>query len=149
MKKWDRISALVLAILGIAAIYEAVVGIGIGTFAEPGSGFYPFLLAIVLVALAVALFLANLGKNESAQPFWAKGAWRRPILAIAVLAGYLILIVYVGFIVGTVYIFLAWMMIVEKEPFKKSAVVSVSGAALIYLLFVVLMGISFPRGLLV
>jgi hypothetical protein len=49
IRKWDCLSAIVLAVIGLAAIYEAVQEIGIGTFAQPDPGFYPFWLAIVLV----------------------------------------------------------------------------------------------------
>ena len=149
MRKWDRISAILLSILGVAAIYGAVEDIGIGTLSEPGSGFYPFVLATTLVALSVILFIVRLGGNEQRVPFWEKGAWRKPCLAIMVLIGFFIVIMYVGFIVGTIYIFLAWMMIVEKESFKKSAIVAVTATGIVYVLFVVCMGISLPSGLLI
>jgi Tripartite tricarboxylate transporter TctB family. len=149
MRKWDRVSAILLAVLGVAAIYEAIDGIGIGTFSEPGSGFYPFLLAIALVALSAILFFTRLGGNEQPIPFWGKGAWRKPCLAIAVLAGFFIMVLYVGFIVGTVYMFFAWMMIVEKESFKKSAIVAFAIAGIVYVVFVICMKIPLPSGLLI
>jgi hypothetical protein len=149
MRKWDCLSAIVLAAIGLAAIYEAVQGIGIGTFAQTDPGFYPFWLAIVLVFLSIILFVSNLGTDEQPLPFWEKGAWYKPCLAIAVLLGYFILIAYIGFIVATVYVFLAWMMIVEKESFKKSAIVAIAITGIVYLVFVALMGISFPEGLLI
>ena len=149
MRKWDRISAILLSILGVVAIYGAVEDIGIGTLSEPGSGFYPFSLATALVVLSIILFATRLGGNEQRVPFWERGAWRKPCLAILVLAGFFILIMYIGFIVGIIYIFLAWMMIVEKESFKKSAIVAVAATGIVYVLFVVCMGISLPSGLLI
>ena len=149
MNKLDRISAICFILFGLVSAYEAYSGIGFGSFEEPGPGFYPFWLSSALVILSAALLATNIRNIGEQLPFWVKGAFYRPCLSIAVLAVFFIIMMWIGFIVASLYLFLAWMLVIEKEPLKKSLIVSISVSAVFYVVFVLALGIDIPKGLLI
>jgi len=149
MNNLDRISAICFAIFGLISAVEAYSGIGFGSFNEPAPGFYPFWLSTVLVALSAALLLSNIRNVGEQIPFWVKGAWYRPCFSISVLAVFFIIMMWIGFIASSFFLFLIWMLVIEKEPLKKSLIVSISGSVIFYVVFVVALGIDIPKGLLI
>ena len=80
MRTADIVTASVLMLLGGVVLYDAVrLGIGWGTDG-PRSGFFPFWLALVMVATC-ALILAQAGWRSSLRPF-ATREQARPVLKV-------------------------------------------------------------------
>ncbi|HBR30256.1 MAG TPA: hypothetical protein DD789_12565 [Firmicutes bacterium] len=147
MKKWDRLAALVLFLIGSAAAWEAI-KIGCGSFRMPGPGFYPFWLAVILGVVALIYFLNNLGKDPQVVALWEKGIWIRPLMAIIVMLGYGLLLDKLGFILDTFLLFLIWLLVIEREKLLTVALVSIIGTTAVYLLFTVLLQVQLPKGIL-
>lgn len=146
MKKRDRLAAAVFFLIAALAALKAV-AIGFGTFTEPGPGFFPFWLAAAMALAAAACFLT--GAAGPAAPLWGPGSLRRPLVAVAVIAGFIAALEFLGFCSATLLLFIAWLRLVEGEGWTRAGVVAVVGTACAWGLFAILLGLSLPRGLLI
>ena len=145
MKKWDRIAAIVLFLIGVGAAWEAI-HIGLGNFNSPGPGFYPFWLAVILAVVSFVYFLNHLGVDPQAMAFWRKRAWIRP--TIIVMFGYGFLLSWLGFASATFLLFIVWLLVIEREKPFTVALVSITVTTVVYLLFSVFLKVPLPNGLL-
>ena len=147
MKRWERLSAVALFLVGV----DGAIGawqIGFGTFQAPGPGFFPFWLAIVLALLCIVFFLRNLGTDAFPVALWSNKSWVRPMKAACVMFSYVFLIGWLGFISSTALLFVAWLRIVEHSSWKTVALLVVFGTTCLYL-FTSLLSISLPAGILI
>ena len=147
MKRWERIAAISLFLIGVGGAIGAW-QIGFGTFQAPGPGFFPFWLASLLALLSLVFFVRNLGEDVIPVALWAKGSWIRPLKAASVMFVYVLLIGRLGFISSSALLFVAWLRIVEHSSWKTVALLVVGGTAGLYL-FTSLLSISLPRGILI
>lgn len=147
MKRWERIAAISLFLIGVGGAIGAW-QIGFGTFQAPGPGFFPFWLASLLALLSLVFFVRNLGEDVIPVALWAKGSWIRPLKAACVMFVYVLLIGRLGFISSSALLFVAWLRIVEHSSWKTVALLVVGGTAGLYL-FTSLLSISLPRGILI
>lgn len=147
MKRWERIAAISLFLIGVGGAIGAW-QIGFGTFQAPGPGFFPFWLATLLALLSLVFFVRNLGADATPMVLWAQGSWVRPLKAVCVMFVYVLLIGRLGFISSSALLFVAWLRIVEHSSWKTVALLVVGGTAGLYL-FTNLLSISLPRGILI
>lgn len=147
MKRWERIAAISLFLIGVGGAIGAW-KIGFGTFQAPGPGFFPFWLASLLALLSLLFFVRNLGADAAPAALWARGAWVRPLKAACVMFVYVLLIGRLGFISSSALLFVAWLRIVEHSSWKTVALLVVCGTAGLYL-FTTLLSISLPAGILI
>jgi putative tricarboxylic transport membrane protein len=93
MRTADIVTAAVLMLLGGVVLYDAVrLGIGWGSDG-PRSGFFPFWLALLMVAMS-ALVLAQAARRPSPRPF-ATRAQARPVLKVLWPAAAMVLLMQV------------------------------------------------------
>lgn len=147
MKKWERIAAVVLFLIGVGAAWEAI-HIGFGSFNSPGPGFYPFWLAVILAIVSFIYFLNHLGVDPQAVALWGKRAWIRPTIAVIVMFGYGFLLSWLGFASATFLLFISWLLVIEREKPLTVALVSIIGTTAVYLLFSIFLKVQLPKGLL-
>ena len=147
MKRWERIAAISLFLIGVGGAIGAW-QIGFGTFQAPGPGFFPFWLASLLALLSLVFFVRNLGADAVPLALWAQGSWARPLKAACVMFVYVLLIGRLGFISSSALLFVAWLRIVEHSSWKTVALLVVGGTAGLYL-FTSLLSISLPTGILI
>jgi hypothetical protein len=100
MRTADIIVAAVLMLVGGVVIYDAVrLGIGWGS-SGPGSGFFPFWLALIMLGTCVAILVQTL-RGTSHRPFVSRAA-AGPVLAVLLPAtGMVVLTGGVGLYVAT------------------------------------------------
>jgi putative tricarboxylic transport membrane protein len=80
MRTADLLTAAVLMLLGGVVIYDAVrLGIGWGT-SGPGSGFFPFWLAVIMVAMCLIIMVQS-ARGGTGRPFVTRAA-AGPVLAV-------------------------------------------------------------------
>jgi hypothetical protein len=90
MRAADLVTALTLIVLGIVVLGDALrIGIGWG-MEGPKSGFFPFWLAILLVATA-GLILLQTARRATTGPF-VTAAQLRPVLAVLAPATAMVLV---------------------------------------------------------
>jgi hypothetical protein len=127
-----------------AAIAEGV-RLGVGTPRQPGPGFFPVLVALVLAGLAVGLLLQPVQDVPRGS---ALGGRRRFVATIAALIGYAMLLEPLGF-VPTTFIamwFLAGFVGQRRWPVASSFALVTAASA--WFLFDRLLHAQLPRGVL-
>lgn len=147
MRRWERWTASFLILLGIGAAALAF-RMGFGDLRHPGPGFFPFWLSAILALLSFIYLFTNLGLRGQARPLWEKRAWTRPSLAAFVMFGYTVLMGELGFFSSTFLLFLAWLIIIEREKWKTVGLASTVGTFCFYLVFGVFLKVPLPRGIL-
>jgi putative tricarboxylic transport membrane protein len=145
MRRWERITAAFLIFLGVGAAALAY-RMGIGDLHHPGPGFFPFWLSTFLAALGFIYFLTRLGLDSKKGRLWEKGALVRPFLAALVMFVYTVLMGELGFFSATFLLFLAWMIIIEREKWLTIGLVSILGTLGFYLVFTVFLKVPLPKG---
>ena len=132
MRRCERIAAAFFIFLGVGAATLAY-RMGFGNLHQPGPGFFPFLLSTFLAALGFIYFFTRLGLDSNPGRLWEKGAWVRPFLAVLVMFIYTVLMGELGFYSATFLLFLAWLIIIEREKWLTIGLVSILGTLSFYL----------------
>ncbi len=119
-----------------------------GKFRHPGPGFLPFGLSIVLIILSIGLILTRWKKGATPTPFWPQRTWLRPLLGIAILILYALLLGKLGFLPTTVIFLLIWMGLIERLRWLTIVSISLSVTAALYLIFGLFLEVPLPWGFL-
>ncbi len=149
--KAEGISDVFWLAFGVLSIYGSF-ELGLGTLSEPGSGFFAFLasLFICLMALANLLWtlLAKGGIQSYFSSLWSGANWWRPLILVLLLLSFIIALEKIGFILSTFFIMLTILKGLEKLPWIKAVLISGISTASAYFLFVSLLKVALPRGLI-
>ena len=148
MKSWQRYTGVVLLALAALVIQQSVWVLRLSDHGQPGSGFMPFGLGVILAVLAVTLIATNLGKDEKTEPFWQPGSWMRPLLAVFITAVYIIVFDDIGAITSVTVLVMGWLYFVEHKGIAMSVGTGVLTGLVVYLVFDLFLQTPFPRGLL-
>jgi len=152
MKNLDRISGIILLIVGMAVFLKSLT-YPIGTFRTPGAGLFPLIASILLLGLSAILtlqaFLSKKGKELAPTPFFPEqGAPRRILLGFAGLVGYRYLVPVVGFAPSTGIFILFLIRFLGGYGWKASIFSAVVTALVAYYLFQVWLKIPMPLPIL-
>jgi putative tricarboxylic transport membrane protein len=145
MKRWERIAAAILTFIGVSAATLAY-DLGFGDFHHPGPGFFPFWLSAILALVSFIYFLTQLGVDSRRESLRDKRAWGRPFEAAGVMFLYSLAIGWMGFYSATFLLFLAWLILIEREKWLTVGLVSVLGTFSFFLIFTVFLKVPLPQG---
>ena len=148
MKSWQRVAGIVLLIVAGVVIQQSVWVLRLFDHGQPGSGFMPFGLGVILAVLAALIILTNLGSDEKPVPFWQPKAWLRPLLSLVIMAAYVIAFDDLGAVTSVVILVTAWLLLLEKKAVWVAALTGVATGLVVYVVFERLLMTPFPRGLL-
>ncbi len=151
MRRTDQWSGLAVLIAGLL-IWWGASAMPYGTIHEPGPGFFPFWLGILLTGMSLWLIIReSRGKASSAMIrdlLSEKIRWGKVLAALAALVAYGVLMEHVGFIIVT-FLFLAFLLwFVDPQPWKKVIGWALCGSVGCYLIFEVWLKLRLPAGLL-
>ncbi len=146
MKKWERIAAAILIMLGLSAAVLAY-HMGFGDLHHPGPGFFPFWLSAFLAFVSFIYFVTLPGADANRVSLWEKGSWIRPSLAAGVMFLYSLSMGWIGFFSSTFLLFLVWLTVIEREKWMTVGLVSVSGTLCLYFVFTVFLRVPLPKGI--
>jgi putative tricarboxylic transport membrane protein len=152
VKKWQRWSGYLFLSSAAFLIYQSW-KISLGPPSQPGPGFLGFFLGLALGVCSIGLIALNRGSAEagmglSPQPLWKEKAWRKPLISLASLVGFILLMWLVGAVATMILFFLVWLRGLEKTGWRLAALVAVIGATCFYLIFAVFFQIPLPKGVL-
>jgi putative tricarboxylic transport membrane protein len=148
MKSWQRYAGVFFLALAALAIQQSVWVLRLFDHGQPGSGFMPFGLGVILGILAICLIATNLGPEERRVPFWEPRAWLRPLLAIGITAVYVVVFDDIGAITSVVVLVMCWLYFVEHKSVLVSALTGALTGLVVYLVFERFLQTPFPRGML-
>jgi hypothetical protein len=139
-----------IALLAFGALTAGLsLQLPLGTLRAPGSGFFPFALGLLLVALAAGEFLRlHLAKPKPAPPApapAADGAARRVLLFMAVVAVSTALLQPIGYVASSFLLMLGLLRVLGSR-WSASALIAALSAAACYVLFVLWLRIPMPAG---
>jgi len=151
MKKTDQWSGLVLLILAGFICCGSIL-LPYGNIHNPGPGFFPLWLGIILGALSIGLLLQSARRKEGARVLgdilaervrWQKVLW---VLIALVLYGCLMNIF--GFLIVTFFLMAFLLRFIEPQPWKSVIGWTLVGSLGCYLVFEVWMKLRLPKGFL-
>lgn len=149
MNAWYRYSGLFLLLVSAVVLEQAIwVQRIVDEDGQPGSGFMPLLLGIVLAVLSVILVVKHRRPDEARRPFWERRAWVQPLLAVIITGVFIVVFDDVGAITSVAVLVAGWLWLVSRKSIPVSILTGVLTAAVVYVVFERLLDTPFPRGLL-
>ncbi len=140
----NRISGLVVFLIAFAIFWQGK-GLSIGSLHAPGPGFFPALIAAVLVLLSLFLMIKG-GKEESEEDAVSAPAIIRMLVLFAALVAYFLLLEYLGFVVVSFLLMFFLFLWVGRQRWYVAFLSAVACIGLAYVLFDILLKSNLPRG---
>ncbi len=150
MKKADLITGVFLLALSGLVIWGASQMPPSATFG-PGAGFLPFWLGILLAVLATILFVSawrrQATEKDSEPVFPGKHALLTIASTLVGLAGYILLIEVLGYLVDTFLFIVFLMKAVEHEKWPLTLMVAAGTTVVLFVTFQILLKITLPSNM--
>jgi len=127
--------------------------LSLGSFQNPGPGFFPFIAGLVLGTLAATVFFqarrAAAGARETSKPLWTSPSGvKKVVLTTMVLLGYALSMNYLGFLIST-FLFLTFLLrTIEPQRWGMVILESLLASGISYLVFEIWLQAQLPRGIL-
>jgi len=149
MKNRDLFSSIIWIIIGglfvVGAFEHGLMRRGI-----PGPGFLPFFSGAALIFTALFVLIPALRRKEKLPEnilSIERGSFTKILLAVGALVAYGIVIEYAGFFLTTLF-FMLFALRLKETRWRFITSLALVTAAVSYLLFVVLLELQLPKGLL-
>jgi putative tricarboxylic transport membrane protein len=140
MSRGERIFSILLGLFGLLWLVKSF-GLKYSEDSVPGSGFLPFWLGLLMVALIVVDLWAR--RTTTAE---APGRFGRVMAIAAGLAVTVALIEPLGFTVPIAAYLLFLLRIVERQSWLASVGVAVGTSGVLLLIFRIWLSVPLPRG---
>jgi putative tricarboxylic transport membrane protein len=129
------------------ALFAAAQGLSLklGSLQRPGPGFFPFWGGVVLGLLSIVLVIRALRESGAADRVRIRLESSRPVVVVAAVLGYLLLLETLGFVAVTLLLLLLLFRL-EGRAWAFSAVSAVVGALASYTLFQLWLKTQLPTG---
>jgi putative tricarboxylic transport membrane protein len=153
MKKHDLWSGLFWLISGIGLCIGSI-NANLGNLRTPGTGFFPFIIGILLTLFGSILVISTIskrrGKDENVISEKRFINWNKllfPSITLLILLGYVLFLEDLGFLLTTFLCLLALFKLSEPRNWLMPLVFSAGVVILSYLIFVLWLRNPFPRGI--
>ena len=124
--------------------------LNIGTYRQPGPGFFPFLTGAAFGLLALLLFFLSFTRNQRGEErrSFERTRWRNILLVLVVLYLYALVLEKLGFLVSS-FLFVAGLLwIVEGKKWYVLLLVGGIAALTSYAIFQLWLQSQLPKGIL-
>lgn len=148
MKKYERITAMLIVLAGVWIMYYAWHTLKLGSIHVPDAGLLPFLCGAGLIILSIVWLLILQWKKEPEKgDAEEKRRWQRPVLALLLMVIYGVAMETIGYITSTLAFMVVWQKLLEREKWLKTALISILGTLAMYALFVYFLRVPIPQEL--
>jgi putative tricarboxylic transport membrane protein len=149
MKKADQWSGLVLLILSGLICWGSLF-LPYGNIRNPGPGFFPLWLGIILGAMSIGLIWKTARQKEGARTLREilaeKVRWDKVLWTLIALVLYAALMDFLGFLIATL-LFMAFLLrVIEPQPWRTVFMWTLIGSLGSYLIFEMWMKLRLPKG---
>jgi putative tricarboxylic transport membrane protein len=142
----DRICGAILLLLGLGILWEGR-GISFGRLSAPGPGFFPTILAILLILVSFLLIVPGKKKESDSFGGWSK-VFKRVLPVFAILMVYFFLLECLGFVISGLLLMMVLFIKVGSQRWYVALLGACASIGSAYVLFGVLLKSSLPRGVL-
>ena len=149
MKRFDRAGAFLCFMVAAFVIWQSA-SIPKGSIGQPGPGFMPFWVAVILSLLSAFLWIeAGLRKPSPAEVRFlsGEGLWRSVALTVAALLGYAFLVENLGFLICTFILLCFLFRVIGNQKLWVVLTGSSIVTVVTHLLFRVALKVQLPVGL--
>jgi len=145
--KRAAVAWLFFVLIALVAFYEAL-KLPFGRTNAPGAGFFPAVLATLLVVVALAGLIAALRAGGTQEGEDSRLVWKKIILTVTALLAFAFIFESAGYLVTT-FLFVAFLLrIVERKSWAQTGAVALSASLVSYIIFGLLLGAPLPAGFL-
>jgi putative tricarboxylic transport membrane protein len=119
-----------------------------GSIRVPQTGFFPKVLASLLLVLAIALLIQSLRQpdgGESSEKIAPEG-WIRIGATLATLIGFAFVLEWLGFLLSTFLLMVLLLRAIEPQKWLRVFVIALATSLIAYLIFSWLLNIPLPAG---
>ena len=147
MKKANYIISVIMLWVGVGVVALASslkIKIGEG---DPGAGFWPMMLGILIIVFSVCLLISTIKNKEKleAKTFTiSTSANIRVYILFGIIVLFCVVLYFLGFYIGALLFIPALMYLMEVRSVKKIALTTIITLAAVYILFGMLLNISLP-----
>ena len=129
--KRDQKSSLVWFAFGLYICIETGLNLPLGTWSNPGPGFWPLGAGLFLAGCSMAVFLKSLLSkiSEEKAPWYPLHTWKRITAVVLALLIYAATMNFLGFLLGTFLLLIFLFRVAEPQRWP----VALGGSALISL----------------
>ena len=149
--KLDQFNGIIFLVISVL-ISLGSARLSYGSVHNPGPGFLPLWLGIVLGLLSVGLLIKSTFQSSdlrlARQLLDERIRWGKVLLTLGVLVLYGLLLDYLGFLLLTFLFVGCLIRSVDPQPWRKVVVWALVGSVGSYLIFEVWMKLRLPRGFL-
>ncbi len=149
MKYSDLMSGVFWLIVGLLFSFWSI-HYKIGNITQPGPGFLPLALGFLLIFLSITLLIQarkSFLTKDMVSPFLSAG-WEKVAYTILILFLTTFLFERIGYLLTVFFLMLFLMLVGGLKSWKKILLIAFLAAAGVYLVFVLLLEQSLPRGFL-
>lgn len=142
----DLVSGAVMVAVGLYIAWSSI-GLHIGTPQKPGAGFFPLLMGLGIAFAAGTVVVARVtGDWSVSSPRESSSVWR-VLLAVSLLFTYVGLLNYMGFLLATALVLIAFSRWIQGMSWRAALAIVVPAVLACTLLFRSL-GVPLPAGVL-
>jgi putative tricarboxylic transport membrane protein len=142
----DRIVGIVFLFLGAGILWQGK-RLLMGTLREPGPGFFPNLVAALMIILSLFLIIPK-GKGESDGNPFTPGATTRIVIILAALSIYSFVLEILGFLVSSFLLMACLFKVYGNERWPLAILYSLIGVVSSYVLFEIVLKGNLPKGVI-
>jgi putative tricarboxylic transport membrane protein len=151
MGKTDQWSGVAFLIVSTCICWGSAL-LPYGNVHDPGPGFLPFWLGIVLGLMSIGLILQSSLKKSGGkmlrEVLAEKVRWVKVLSTLIALTLYAVLMDYVGFLIITFLLIAYLIRFIDPQSWKKSLGWALAGSIGAHLIFNVWLQLRLPRGFL-
>ncbi len=128
-RAFERPINVAVALIAVTAIAFGIASWNLGFWTEdgPGPGLLPFVAAVFVAPVLVLVLREKFDNGERFHP--------HPLIAIVMLCAYAVVLPYLGFIIPTVTLIVAWVMCFERKSLMLAFILSVLLVAVGWFIF--------------
>jgi putative tricarboxylic transport membrane protein len=149
MKRMLFFGALFWLLFSLIACIEAY-RLKLGEINNPGPGFFPFCVGLVMLGLSLAAFFQSIGKKNDIQKTVRQEPlrWWNIVIILAAILAYALSIETIGFLINTFLFVCLMLKVVEPQTWKKAILGGLITAVAANLVFNVIFRAQIPSGIL-
>lgn len=138
---YQVVGALVALVIGVAGVVLSL-EYGLGSLRRPGPGLWPFIISVLIAALAAGLLVVGrqLGDTEA---FTRSSVL--PVVGAVTFVGIGLLMPVIGFEIPALLLCVIWLRFLGGESWRSTIAVSVGTVVAFYLLFLYALRIPLPH----